>query len=294
MEKYICIDIGGTAIKHGVIDGDGTFLETSECPTEAERGGPQILRKVLHLIEEIKNNHSVEGVCISTAGIVDCDQGMIAYAAPLMPEYTGTAIKETIERTFGLPCEVENDVNCAGLAECYAGSAKGTKISVCLTIGTGIGGALIVDNQVFRGFLGSACEVGYMHLPGGMFQDLAASSILVKKVAAAKKVSLEDINGKYIFEWAKGGDKECVSAIKEMADILGMGIANICYVINPEIVVLGGGIMAQKEYLEPLIRESINRYLIGAVANRTKVAFAKNQNRAGMLGAYYNFVSRQK
>ena len=193
---------------------------------------------------------------------------------------------------MGIPCEVENDVNCAGLAEHFAGASKGSSISLCLTIGTGIGGAIIIDGKVFHGFSGSGCEVGYMHLPGGEFQDLGASSILVKKTAEYKRIDPASINGKYVFEQAKQGDSDCIRAIQEMCEVLGMGIANICYVVNPEVVVLGGGIMAQKEYLKDILRESLDKYLIPSVARHTRLEFAQNQNQAGMLGAYYHFRSR--
>ena len=131
-----------------------------------------------------------------------------------------------------------------------------------------------------------------MHLPGGAFQDMGASSILVKKVAAYKQIEPETINGKYVFQQAKQGDADCITAIREMADVLGMGIANICYVLNPEVVVLGGGIMAQKEYLGDMIRESLDKYLVKSVADKTRLAFAENQNHAGMLGAFYHFKGR--
>ena len=183
-------------------------------------------------------------------------------------------------------------MNCAGLAEHFAGAARGSRISVCLTIGTGIGGAILIDGKVFHGFSGSGCEVGYMHLPGGEFQDLGASSILVKKVASYTNTDPEEINGKYVFEQAKQGDEDCIRAIREMCEVLGMGIANICYVVNPEVVVLGGGIMAQKEYLKDLLRDSLDKYLLPSVAQHTRLEFAQNQNQAGMLGAYYNFRSR--
>lgn len=293
MKQYICIDIGGTSIKHGVITEDASFLTTDEMPTEAQKyGGPGILKKAASIVTHYLKDFHPEGICISTAGMVDCEQGKITYAAPLIPNYTGTEIKKTLEETFRLPCEVENDVNCAGLAEALNGAAKGCRISVCLTIGTGIGGSVIIDGKVFHGFSGSACEVGYMHLPGGAFQDMGASSILVKKVASAKQINPENINGKYVFEQAKAQDPDCIQAIREMTDVLGMGIANICYVINPEVVVLGGGIMAQKAYLESMIRESMDRYLVPSLAANTRLAFAQNQNQAGMLGAFYHFKDR--
>lgn len=295
MKQYICIDIGGTSIKHGMIQEDGNFLTTGEAATEAmEKGGPGILEKIQNIAENYVNHYQPEGICISTAGMVDCEKGKITYAAPLIPDYTGTEIKKTMEKRFSIPCEVENDVNCAGLAEYFAGASKGTKISVCLTVGTGIGGAIILDGKVFHGFSGSGCEIGYMHLPGGEFQDLGASSILVKKTAEYKKIPAESIDGKYVFENAKKGDEDCIRAIEEMTDVLGMGIANICYVLNPEVVVLGGGIMAQKEYLGEKIRKSLDKYLIPSVASHTRLAFAENQNQAGMLGAYYHFRTRQE
>lgn len=292
MQKYICIDIGGTSIKYGIIGEDGKFLETSEMPTEARQyGGPGIVKKATQIVKGYLDQNPI-GICISTAGMVDCEEGKITYAAPLIPDYTGTEIKKILEETFHIPCEVENDVNCAGLAEYFAGAAKDSKISLCLTIGTGIGGAFLIDGKVFHGFSGSGCEVGYMHLPGGQFQDLGASSILVKKAAEYKKLDPDSINGKYVFENAKQGDEDCIRAIEEMCNVLGMGIANICYVINPEVVVLGGGIMAQKEYLEEKIRKSLDKYLIPSVAKKTRLSFAENQNQAGMLGVIYHFKRR--
>lgn len=291
MSNYICIDIGGTSIKYGVLDGDARFQTSGDMDTEAISGGPSIMEKVFSIIEKYRDEYLPEGVCISTAGMVDWKNGEILYAAPhLIPEYTGMKIKKMVEERYRIPCEVENDVNCAGLAESFAGAAKDAGVSLCLTIGTGIGGAVIIDHKVFHGFSGSACEVGYMHLPGGAFQDLGASSILVKNVALEKGIT--DIDGKWIFNHAKAGDEICIRAIDEMADVLGMGIANICYVINPEIVVLGGGIMAQKEYLYGRIRKAMDKYLIPQVARATKLSFAENQNQAGMLGAFYNFKNR--
>lgn len=293
MSDYICIDIGGTSIKHGIYQEKSlTFSTHDEIPTHAELGGPHILKTIISLTEHYKEKYFTKdcppgGICISTAGMVDCSKGIITYSAPLIPNYTGTRIKETLENVFQLPCEVENDVNCAGLAEAFQGAARHTHSSLCLTIGTGIGGCLIINNQVLHGFSGSGCEIGYMHLPGGDFQNLGAASILVQKVQNA----YSDISwdGKRIFEEAKIGNAICIQAIDEMVDILGMGIANICYVANPEVVVLGGGIMAQKEYLGNRIRTAMEQYLIPSVASYTRLAFAENGNRAGMLGAYYHF-----
>ena len=294
MKNYVCIDVGGTSIKYGIIKEDLNFIKTDEIDTEAKKGGPNILNKIINIVQNFKNDYEIAGVCISTAGMVDCEKGEIIYASSLIPNYTGTNIKETIENKLNIPCEVENDVNCAALAEHFAGGAKGSNISLCLTIGTGIGGSIIINNEVYHGAFGSGGEVGYMNMNKSTFQDLGASSILVKKVACMKNIEPEKIDGKYIFENAKSGDKDCINAIDDMIEVLGQGIANICYIINPEVVVLGGGIMAQKEYLYDKIKSSMDKNLIPFISNKTRLEFAMNGNKAGMLGAYFNFKNMEK
>lgn len=294
MKSYICIDIGGTSIKYGVINEKLDFLVTNEMDTEAKKGGENILNKIIKIVSKYKNEYDIEGICVSTAGMVNCEKGEIIYASPLIPNYTGTRIKSAIEDKFNIQCEVENDVNCAALAEHFAGGAKGSNISLCLTIGTGIGGAIIINNEVYHGAFGSGGEVGYMNMMGSTFQKLGASSVLVKKVAEMKDIGEKDINGKYIFDKAKDGDLDCIKAIDELTEVLGQGIANICYIINPEVVVLGGGIMAQREYLYDKIRSSMDKNLIPFIGNKTRLEFAVNENKAGMLGAYFNFINMQK
>lgn len=291
MKKYVSIDIGGTAIKYGLINEDGGICVREQMATQAWLGGPSVLKKALGIVERYRTREELSGICISTAGMVDPEKGEIFHAASLIPDYTGTQFKKTMETAFRIPCEVENDVNCAALAEHVSGAARGSKISLMLTIGTGIGGCLITDGKIYHGFGNSACEVGYMHMAGSDFQTLGAASILAKKVAKWKKEPEERWNGYRIFEEAKKGDAVCQRAIDEMVDTLGLGIANICYVVNPEIVVLGGGIMAQREFLRDRIDKAVAQYLIPVIASQTRLAFAEHENDAGMLGAFYHFMS---
>lgn len=292
MKSYVSIDIGGTAIKYGIIDEYGRILTKDKIDTEAHKGGPEILNKVFRIVENYLDVYKPVGICISTAGMVDTEKGEIFYSAPLIPRYAGTKFKEELERRFSIPCEVENDVNCAGLAESVSGAAIGSKVALCLTIGTGIGGCILIDGNVFHGFSNSACEIGYMHMFDSDFQTLGASSILTKKVAEIKQNSEVIWDGYHIFEEAKKGDDICITAIDEMVEVLGMGIANICYVINPEVVVLGGGVMAQDTYLKPKIEKALKKYLVPSIAEKTRLEFAKHKNDAGMMGAFYNFKSK--
>lgn len=293
MKKYVSIDIGGTAIKYSVLTEEAEFIHKGKMETEAWKGGPCILEKTKHIVRDYRKEMEISGICISTAGMVDTEKGEIFYSAPLIPNYAGTKFKETLEQEFHIPCEVENDVNCAGLAESISGAAKGSRVSVCLTIGTGIGGCILIDGKVFHGFSNSACEVGYMHMFDSDFQTLGATSILTQKVAEQKMEDKEQWSGYRIFEQAKKGDQTCIRAIEDMVEVLGRGIANICYVINPEVVVLGGGVMAQKEYLQSKIERSLKAHLVETLAKNTRLGFAVNQNDAGMLGAFYHFSGKQ-
>lgn len=289
MKKYVSIDIGGTAIKYGLVSGDGEILERHEMDTEASKGGPAILEKAIAITKRYVEAEEIGGICISTAGMVDVEKGEIFYAGPQIPDYAGTKFKAVLEEKFRLPCEVENDVNCAGLAESVSGAAKGSSSSLTLTVGTGIGGCAVINGQVYHGFSNSACEVGYIHMGGSSFQQLGATSVLTRKTAERKGEPVSAWNGRRVFEQARRGDAVCNQMIDEMADALGMGIANICYVLNPEVVVLGGGVMAQEAVLRSKIQKAINKYLVPSMAEKLKLQFAVHRNDAGMLGAYYHF-----
>ncbi len=293
VKHYIAVDIGGTVIKHGVIDEDARILISENTKTEAFKGGTHILDKVKDICREYISTQSIAGICISTAGMVDVKAGEIIYSNEAIPNYIGINYKRELGGLFNLPCEVENDVNCAGLSESYVGAAKNTHSSLCLTIGTGIGGCFILDNKIVGGFSSSGCEVGYMNMLGNTFQGLASTTALVKNTAEALGVDAASLDGKIIFDRAKSGDLICIEQIEKLCDYLGYGIANICYVTNPEVVVLGGGIMEQRDYLYDKIRNSLKKYLIEPIFLNTRLSFAANKNSAGMIGAYYNFLHRQ-
>lgn len=279
-------------MKYGLINQNGEILEKHEMATEAKKGGGQILEKVLKIVEDFNSIHEIEGVAISTAGMVDTEKGAIRYASELIPNYTGVNFKEPIKEKFGLDCTVENDVNCAGLAEYTSGAGKDSKIALVLTIGTGIGGCAIINGEVYRGASGSALEVGYMRVKDSTFETLGSAKALVERVAELKNENPEDWDGKKIFDLAKSGDELCNQAIDEMCEVLAIGIANISYVLNPDAVILGGGIMAQEEYLYGIIDEKLKNHLEKPLYEQISLKFASNQNAAGMLGAFYNYQNQ--
>lgn len=323
MEKrYFALDIGGTKTKYALLGEKGEILSTYEKDTQAQRGGSFILENVkgeIHrVLAELKGNPPegaqadtkvdakaertteakteplLSGICISTAGMVDEIKGEIIHAGPQIPEYKGCKWKEEIERTFSIPCEVENDVKCAGLGEYSFGSGKGTSSMLCLTIGTGIGGSFILNGEVYHGTSHSAMEIGYMQIPGGMFQRMASTSALVKRVASRKGEPEELWNGKRIFGEVAKEDKICLEELDRLCDALSIGLSNLCYAFNPECIVLGGGIMEQKNILLPKIWGHLQEHLVPIVAENTRLLAASLGNRAGLLGAYVHFHNRQK
>ena len=323
MEKrYFALDIGGTKTKYALLGEKGEILSTYEKDTEAQKGGSFILENVKgeirRVLAELKGNPPegaqadtkvdakaertteakteplLSGICISTAGMVDEIKGEIIHAGPQIPEYKGCKWKEEIERRFSIPCEVENDVKCAGLGEYSFGSGKGTSSMLCLTIGTGIGGSFILNGEVYHGTSHSAMEIGYMQIPGGMFQRMASTSALVKRVASRKGEPEELWNGKRIFEEVAKEDKICLEELDRLCDALSIGLSNLCYAFNPECIVLGGGIMEQKDILLPKIWGHLQEHLVPIVAENTRLLAASLGNRAGLLGAYVHFQNRQK
>ena len=300
MMYYICIDIGGTSIKYGVLSEKGEIFIDGTVSTKVTEKENFILSDVKKLVRNILDeyrNYEIKGICISTAGVVNPEKGEIAYAGPTIPKYTGTKIKEELEKEFSISCEVENDVNCAGLGEYWRGAGKGSKSMVCLTIGTGIGGSVILDGKLLNGIGYTAGEIGYMDVNGNYIQNIASSKYLVEKVQkekVEKKGIIDTITGVDIFELAKRGDEICIAGINEIISNLAVGVRNIIYLLNPEVIVIGGGITAQKEYLEEKIRKEVNDGMISDMFRKTRIELAQQGNQAGLLGALYNFLNKNK
>lgn len=296
MEYYACLDIGGTTVKYGLSDKYGRFLYTGEEPTELPgRGVPHLLELILRIIRRCGEQHPLAGVAIDTAGIVDVDTGTILMEARNFPGYTGTCLVELVKDRCGLPCTVENDVNAAGLGEYWLGAGQKTSSLVCITVGTGIGACVILDGKLLRGISGSAGEIGYMYVEGGE-TDLEASAAvpwLIKTVASAKDMDPATLNGKMIFDWAEKGDKVALSAVNTQLRRLALGIGNICCLLNPELILLGGGIMSRREFIRPRLEAALQKALSPQLRGKTRIDFARLGNDAGMIGALRNFLDRQ-
>lgn len=285
--KILAFDIGGTEIKYAFCDESFNLTEKNSIPTNAHEGGKRIIERI---VEIIKSCNGVDRVGISTAGQVDSVKGEIVFATDSIPGYTGTKIKEIIEAETGIPAAVENDVNSAALGEAIFGAAKGCSDFICLTYGTGIGGAIYLNGKLFTGSSFSAGEFGHIitHAGGrkcscggvGCYEAYASAGALVRNVA--EKLG-KKMNGREIF--ANFDNPEIRLLIDEWIDEIVIGLKSLVYIFNPSLIVAGGGIM-NEAYITDEINKRMQKELMASYRN-VKIVKALMGNDANKLGAAY-------
>ncbi len=283
------IDIGGTNIKYGLYT-NGTISNVKEVPTEAECGGAHILKKLIQILSEYD---SFDRIGISTAGQVNSDEGSIIYANSNIPNYTGTRIKEELQKIYNIPIAVENDVNAAAIGESVYGAGKDLedKSFLCLTFGTGIGGAIVENGKIYKGSSYSAAEFGSIithsesrnpqtDSMSGCYERYASTTALVRY---AQFVSSDIKNGRELF--ARKDEEKIKNVIDKWTDEIVYGLTSLVHIFNPKLIVLGGGVM-QQEFLLEIIDKKLHNNIMSSFSD-VKISCAKSGNNAGMLGAGY-------
>lgn len=263
--KILAFDIGGTNIKYALCDEAFVLTDKHTIPTEAKKGGQELINKIITIIESYDG---IDRVAISTAGQVDSESGTVVYSTDNIPYYTGMMVKKIIENKTGIPTFVENDVNAFALGEAEFGAGKGKKDFICLTYGTGIGGALFLDGKLYKGMGSSAGEFGHMIIHSGGKQCTCGGEGCYECYASTRAL-LESINNKNntklnafeIFEKENFGKPEIRSLIDKWIDEMIVGLINIIYIFNPPLIILGGGIM-NEDYVIDLIDRKIYNLLM--------------------------------
>ena len=282
------LDIGGTAIKSGLFDGE-TLSDIQETPTEAGLGGAHVVQRSKDIIASYRERCPFDRISISTAGQVDPVSGQIIYANENIPGYTGTRLGEIIAQTFHVPTAVENDVNAAAIGESVFGAGKGRREFVCLTYGTGVGGAIFSGGRLYSGCSYSAGEFGAIvthpedrdigsDMFSGCYEKYASVTALVKS-AVQMDPTLD--SGRKIFE--RIDEPEVRALVDRWTTEIVYGLITIVHMLNPECVILGGGIMEQPCVLEQL-REKLYPNIMPSFRH-VQIKRAALGNRAGMLGA---------
>ncbi len=287
--RILTFDIGGTFIKYGICNEKFEILEKHKIPTDAKKGGQALIEKVIGIVESYDK---IDRVAISTAGQVDSENGIVVYSTGNIPYYTGMMVKKLIENKTGIPTFVDNDVNAAAMGEAKFGAAIGESNFICLTYGTGIGGAIYLNDSLYRGSNNSAGEMGHMiiHAGGkqctcggeGCYECYASANALIN---AVNKISPKPLNAYEIFEKVNFEKPEIRSEIDKWIDEIIVGLINIIYTFNPPLLVLGGGIMNEDYIIELIDRKIYNKLMDNY--RSVKIVRAKLGNDSALLGAAY-------
>ena len=286
--NILAIDIGGTMIKYGLVSSDGEILSTDKIETEAEKGLENILNKIDNIFKRYKENNPV-GIAVSGTGQINGIIGKVIGGNPIIPNWIGTNLVKILEKKYNLPAVLENDVNCVALGEKWIGAGKDLSNFICLTIGTGIGGGIILNNQLFRGENFVAGEFGHILIKKGEFEQFASTTALIRLV---KERTEKTLNGKEIFDLEKKEIVEYQEVISEWIENLTDGLSSIVYCFNPANIILGGGVIEQGEPLINKIKNSLFKKIGPQFKEKLNIIQAKLGNNAGMIGASYLLLEK--
>ena len=306
MSNYMFgVDVGGTTVKIGMFDKDGNKQAVWEIPTRTGEQGIHILPDIAEAIQGCMTKEGIDkddviGIGIGVPGPVD-ETGTVHRAVNL--GWGTFNIRETMEGLTGIHTEAGNDANVAALGECWKGGGRGCRNMVMVTLGTGVGGGIIIGGKLVSGATGASGEIGHLHIEDdekepcncgnyGCFEEYAsatgvvriASRMLAKSKKNSTLRSLEQLTSKEIFDAAAAGDELAGQITERYGYYLGKGLAAVASVVNPEMFVLGGGVSKAGENLIALLRPSFKEYCFHGAAD-VKFALATLGNDAGMYGA---------
>ncbi|MFN8078808.1 MAG: ROK family glucokinase [Kineosporiaceae bacterium] len=306
-DAAIGVDVGGTKIAAGVVAADGTVIEMVRLPTPPH--DPQALeQRIGDAVIELSGRHPVAAVGLAVAGFVDEKRSLVRFAPNLSVSHR--PLRESVGARVGLRVVVENDANAAAWGEVRFGAGQGSADVLMITVGTGLGGGIVLDGRLVRGAFGGAGEFGHVRMvPGGLlcgcgkrgcWEQYASGSALVRRTRelvaadpAAGRVLLAladgdaaQIRGTMITEAARQGDPVACEALAEVGRWLGEGIADLADVLDPEVVVIGGGVSQAGDLLLDPARQAYAEHLTGAGHRpRLRIVSAALGNDAGLIGA---------
>jgi len=301
----IGIDIGGTKISAGVVDSSGNLIDSSRISTPTE-GGKELILAVINLIKELKEKHEIKGIGISIAALISSDYGTIV-GAPNIANLSKLNFVNEIKAEFKLPIVVENDANSAMWAEFKFGNAKGLNPVMFFIIGTGVGGGLVIDGKLFKGANGIGAEFGHMcvvpngllcgcgskgcieqYASGGALIRYANEAIIDNPQGSETLLSFGEgkLTGFGLTKAAKAGNELALAAFNKQADWLGLACASYSLIIDPEAIIIGGGVADAGELFLAPVREAMRKYMPFAESHvPPKIIAAKFGNDAGLIGA---------
>jgi glucokinase len=289
------IDLGGTFIKFGLVDTAGRVIFKSSVPTP--KGRRAILgefARVTELLRQMAQDRGLrlQAVGVGSPGIVNATTGKIIGRSPNIPGWQGAEVGKALTKATGLKVVVDNDANVMALAEHRFGSGRGFGSGLYITVGTGIGSGIILHNQIWRGARFAGAEIGHTIIEKqgkpckcgkrGCVEALAATSAFIEYYG---RKTPERGGVKFIFDRAKQGDVRAKQAIATAADYLACGIGSALELLNPEVIVIGGGIAAGGAIYLRAIRQGLEKYASASCRQKVVVKIAQLGNDAGLIGA---------
>jgi len=300
----LSIDIGGTAVKMGLVDREGVIHARHEASVCYDNYQTPILTTVIREAKAFLAGESavIEGIGVSATGQVDDRIGAVIGTNGKIPHYEGSQIKREMETEFRVPVFALNDANAAALGECFAGRAKGVSNVLMITLGTGVGGGIVLGGRIFGGTRGIAGELGHIPLYAdgipcacgsrGCYESYAATTALVR--LAKEATGEEEMNGRIIFSRAAQRDKSILSILDHWIGDIAAGIVGLVHTFNPQMVLIGGGVSSQEDLLIKPLRAKILSTVMPRFAEGLQVEAATLGNDAGMIGAAKFFMDCSK
>ena len=305
---YIGIDLGGTFIKGGIVNELGEIIACDKTPTESEFGGGKVASNIVKLAESLLERTGISkteivGLGIGSPGMIDSKKGEVVFSGNL--NWTHFPIAEETSKRIGLPVKLANDANVAALGETKFGCGKAYDNTILVTLGTGVGGGIVIDGKLFEGYRSAGAELGHAVLMvggeqctcgrKGCFEAYASATALIrdtKRAMEADKSSkmweiggLDEVTGKTPFDYYDA-DESAKAVVDRYITMLGAGLTNLANEFRPEAIILGGGVCAQGDALLKPLQAFLDREIFaGEKGPQVKLLIATLGNNAGLLGA---------
>lgn len=308
--KYLGIDIGGTSVKLGLVTDKGKILASDNYEVAFDNYKTPIFETVKKSIERFLKDNSINknelmGIGVSATGQVNSNTGVIVGVGGNIKNWCNTEIKKELEEIYNLKTTVINDANSMVIGEQWIGKAKNYKNIIGITIGTGVGGGIIVNSNVLLGNIGIAGELGHFSINSngkvctcgniGCYEQYASMTALIKNVKEKYSdignlsISKDEINGKYIFDELEKGNKELEYVVINWIEDISKGLVSLAHIFNPEIIIIGGAVSKQEKLFIKPVRNYVLSHVMQKFGENLKVEAAELENSAGLVGAvHYN------
>lgn len=305
MSLFVGLDLGGTNLKYALGTASGDILVKMNRPSLANKSQTAIFENMFSASEELfheakKRGEKISAIGIGSPGNIDFESGQLIGNAPNLASWKDAAIKTIFQEHFNIPTWVDNDANLMALAEARKGAGQNYHTIICVTLGTGIGGGIIINNEVYRGSHASAAEIGHIIIEFGgrpcncgnlgCLEAYASAPAMVNHYRRKLKRSgvfyeIDNLNPELIFQKAEMNEDLAKETIMETCDYLGAGIAGIVHIIDPEIVIIGGGIAEAGVEFISRIEWVVKNNVLKPIAEKIKVVKASLNKEAGVIGA---------